>query len=231
MLLSDFQSDVEHQPEAVARHLSGAGHHAEASDYWLAAGQSALTRMAIPEAHGHFARALDGLKRLPESPEILTKELDLQIAIAPTLMTVHGWASPTVADACERARALCQQLDRPDKLYPPVWGLWTNLFVGGLLDRALVTANEALAMALASGVPMLEVTGRHAVAYTHYYRGEWAEAIPHAEAGARALLGGAGARPHLDVPAELDREPRGGARQQPLDDGPPGSRAPGDSTA
>ena len=31
-----------------------------------AAGQSALTRMAIPEAHGHFARALDGLKRLPE---------------------------------------------------------------------------------------------------------------------------------------------------------------------
>ena len=25
---------------------------------------------------------------------ILTKELDLQIAIAPTLMTVHGWASP-----------------------------------------------------------------------------------------------------------------------------------------
>jgi tetratricopeptide (TPR) repeat protein len=30
---------------------------------------------------------------------------------------------------------------------------------------------------------MLEVTGRHAVAYTHYYRGEWSEAIPHAEAG------------------------------------------------
>jgi class 3 adenylate cyclase/tetratricopeptide (TPR) repeat protein len=182
VLLSDFNGDVEHQPEAVARHLSGAGHHAEASDYWVAAGQRALARLAIPEAHGHFARALDGLKRLPESPEILTKELDLQIAIAPTLMTVHGWASPTVAKACERARGLCHQLNRPDKLYPPVWGLWTNLFVGGLLDRALVTANEALAMAVASGVPMLEVTGRHAVAYTHYYRGEWAEAVPHAEA-------------------------------------------------
>jgi hypothetical protein len=73
-------------------------------------------------------------------------------------------------------------LNRPDRLCPPVWGLWTNLFVGGLLDRALVVANEALAMAQASGVPLLEVTGRHAVADTHYHRGEWAEAIPHAEA-------------------------------------------------
>ena len=181
VLLSDFKIDVEHQPEVVARHLSGAGHHAEASDYWSAAGQSALKRMAIPEAHGHFARALGGLKQLPELRGILTKELDLQIAIAPTLMTVHGWASPTVAEACERARTLCHHLNWRDKLYPPIWGLWTNLFVGGLLDRALITANEALAMALASGVPMLEVTGRHALAYTHYYRGEWSEAISHAE--------------------------------------------------
>src|SRR5262249_39937689 len=75
------------------------------------------------------------------------------------------------------------RLDRPDKLYPAVWGLWTNLFVGGQLDRALVEAEQALEMALASDVPLLEVTGRHAVAYTRYYRGEWAEALAHAEAG------------------------------------------------
>jgi tetratricopeptide (TPR) repeat protein len=181
-LLSDFKVDVEHQPEVIARHLAGAGRHAEASDYWLAAGQNALKRMAIPEAHGHFVHALDSLKQLPDSPDVRAMELDLQIAIAPTLMTVHGWASPLVADSCERARTLCQQLNRADKLYPAVWGLWTNRFVGGLLDHALVVANEALDMALASGVPMLEVTARHAVAYTHYYRGEWSDAIPHTEA-------------------------------------------------
>jgi tetratricopeptide (TPR) repeat protein len=139
--------------------------------------------MAVPEAHGHYTQALEGIRKLPETPSTLAKELDLQIAIAPTLMTVHGWASPTVAEACERARALCMQLDRPDKLYPPVWGLWTNQFVAGQLDDALATANEALTMARASGVPMLEVTGHHAVAYSHYYRGEWDAAIRHAEAG------------------------------------------------
>lgn len=183
VLLSDFEGEVALRPEIVARHLSGAGNHAEASDHWFAAGQRALTRMAVPEAHGHFTRALDGLAKLPTSDDVLGKELDLQIAIAPTLMTLYGWASPMVADACERASSLCHQLGQPDKLYSPVWGLWTNLFVGGQLDRALETANEALSMAVASGVPMLEVTGRHAVAYTHYYRGEWAECIDHAQAG------------------------------------------------
>jgi class 3 adenylate cyclase/tetratricopeptide (TPR) repeat protein len=183
VLQTDFASEVELHPEVVARHLSGAGRYDEAADYWSAAGQNALARMAIPEAHGHFTRALEGLSRLPETPETLSRELDLQIAVAPTLMTVHGWASPTVAEACERARELCGLLDRPDQLYPAIWGLWTNYFVGGQLDRALETADEALAMALASGMPMLEVTGRHAVAYTRYYRGEWDEAIPHAEAG------------------------------------------------
>ena len=182
VLRADFQSDVEHQPELVARHLSGAGNHADASDYWAAAGQHALARLAVREAHSHFARALEGLKSIPETPDSLHKELDLQIAIAPTLMAVHGWASPTVAVACERARDLSLQLARPDKLYPPLWGLWTNLFVGGLLDRALVTAHEALAMAVGSGSPMLEITGRHAVAYTYYYQGEWDQAIPHVEA-------------------------------------------------
>jgi len=183
VLLSDFGGEVSLRPEIVARHLSGAGHHAEASDHWFAAGQSALARMAVPEAHGHFSRALDGLAKLPTSDEVLTKEMDLQIAIAPTLMTLYGWGSPTVAQACERARSLSQRLERPDRLYEPIWGLWTNLFVGGQLDRALETANEALSMALASGVPMLEVTGRHAVSYTRYYRGEWAECIEHAQAG------------------------------------------------
>jgi class 3 adenylate cyclase/tetratricopeptide (TPR) repeat protein len=183
VLRTDFAGTVELHPEVVARHLSGAGRHEAAADFWLAAGQNALARMAIPEAHGHFARALEGLKTLPETPETLSKELVLQIAIAPTLMTVHGWASPTVAAACQRARDLCGRLNRPDLLYPPVWGLWTNLFVAGELDGALATADEALAMAVASGVPLLEVTGRHAVAYTHYYRGEWSAAIPHAEAG------------------------------------------------
>ena len=183
MLLSDFKAEVEHRPEAVARHLSGAGHYAEASDYWLAAGMNALPRMAIPEAHAHFARALEDLRRLPPSPAILARELDLQIAIAPTLMTVNGWGSPTVAVACKRARDLAIELNRPDKMYPPIWGIWTNLFLRGEMDEAAVAARAALEMAEASGLTMIRITGRHATAYSHLYRGEFEEAVGEADAG------------------------------------------------
>ena len=183
VLRRDFADEARTRPEVVARHLSGAGQPAEASDYWRAAGEKALARLAVPEAHGHFARGLEDLAGVPESDATLARELELQIAVAPTLMTVNGWASPTVARACERARELALRLGRPDKLYPPLWGLWTNLFVGGRLDRALDTARDALAMAGVAGVPMLAVTARHAMAYSHYYRGEWSEAVDHARAG------------------------------------------------
>ena len=182
-LLSEFKAEVEHRPEVVARHLSGAGHYAEASDYWLAAGLNALPRVAMPEAHAHFARALDDLKRLPPSAAVLAKELDLQIAIAPTLMTVNGWGSPTVAEACKRARDLAIELDRPDKMYPPIWGIWTNHFLRGEMDEAVVAARAALEMAEASGVTMIRITGRHASAYTHLYRGEFEETVSEADAG------------------------------------------------
>jgi tetratricopeptide (TPR) repeat protein len=63
--------------------------------------------------------------------------------------------------------------------------LWTNQFVGGKLHEAMQTADQVLAMALAVGDPMLEITGRHATSYTRYYRGEYDAAIAEAEAGLR----------------------------------------------
>ena len=220
VLLSDFKAEVEHRPEVVARHLSGAGHYAEASDHWLAAGLNALPRMAIPEAHAHFARALEDLKRLPPSPAVLAKELDLQIAIAPTLMTVNGWGSPTVAEACKRARDLAIELNRPDKMYPPIWGIWTNLFLRGEMDEAAVAARAALEMAEASGLAMIRITGRHASAYTHLYRGEFEETVGEADAGLALVRSGAGAGARRYLPVFLLRGAAHRARDGPVDAGP-----------
>jgi tetratricopeptide (TPR) repeat protein len=68
-------------------------------------------------------------------------------------------------------------------MYSPLWGLWTNQFVRGRLHEAMETATKVLAMALATGDPMLEITGHHATSYTHYYRGEYDAARAEAEAG------------------------------------------------
>ena len=60
-----------------------------------------------------------------------------------------------------------------------------NQFVGGRLREGMETATQVLAMALSTGDPMLEVTGRHASSYTRYYRAEYGVALEEAEAGLR----------------------------------------------
>ena len=183
VLLARFSDLVRLRPEFLAHHFSGAGDHARAAARWRAAGENAAARSAVNEAVAHLRRALADLEQLPEDQARLDQELSVLTALAPVLMATHGWAAPEVGETCSRAIELARRLGAMDRLYPPLWGLWTNQFVGGRLREAMVSADEVLAMALATGVPMLEITGRHASTYTHYYRAEYERALAEAQAG------------------------------------------------
>jgi class 3 adenylate cyclase len=178
-----FPDVAAERPELIAYHLTGAGENDQAVGYWEAAGRRALARTAMQEAAAHFRQAIATLAKLPEDPRRLERELDLQSEIAPVLMTVNGWGSPSVRHACERARDLAIQLGRYDRIYPAAWGLWTHYFLRGEMDNAAIAASSVLEMAEASGSSMLKVTGRHAAAYTHLYRAELDDGLREAEAG------------------------------------------------
>ncbi|HEV7829835.1 MAG TPA: hypothetical protein VGP04_13495, partial [Pseudonocardiaceae bacterium] len=147
------------------------------------AGQQALARTAVHEAAEHLQRAIACLGRLPATLEREERELELQILLAPLLMTVYGWGAVEVERACERALRLAQELQRHDRSYPPLWGLWTVRFLRGEMADALESAGPILRIAQASGVPMIEITGRHATAYSLVYQGEVERALEEAEAG------------------------------------------------
>jgi class 3 adenylate cyclase len=185
VLAARFSVAVQNRPELLAHHLQGAGFHAEAAAQWQAAGENAAKRSAVNEAVAHFRRALLALEQLPEDTARKDRELAILTALAPVLMAVYGWAAPEVGDTCRRAIELAGGLGAHDKMYPPLWGLWTNQFVGGRLREAMDTATRVLAMALATGDPMLEMTAHHAASYTRYYRGEYDASIAEAEAGLR----------------------------------------------
>jgi class 3 adenylate cyclase/tetratricopeptide (TPR) repeat protein len=185
VLAARFPEIAENRPELLAHHLSGAGFHSEAATHWQAAGESAAKRNSVNEAVAHLRRALADLEQLPEDGTHMNHQLSVLSALAPVLMAVYGWAAPEVAETCRRAIDLARQLRANDRMYPPLWGLWTNQFVSGQLHEAMETATQVLAMALATSDPMLEVTGRHATSYTRYYRGEYEASITEAEAGLR----------------------------------------------
>lgn len=171
------------RPHLVAAHLTDAAEYEEAVGFWEAAGHQALERSAVHEAADHLQRAIQCLGRLPDTPERQERELQFLIVLAPLLMTVYGWGAAEVERACERALSLSQELGRPDQSYPPMWGLWTVRWVRGELVSALDAAEAVLGVAKAYGVPMIELTGRHAMSYTRFTRGEFERAIEEADAG------------------------------------------------
>jgi hypothetical protein len=178
-----FPDDVAEQPELIAHHLVGAGQETQAIDYWETAGQRALSRSAMREASAHFKRAIESIGRLPASAEWQLRELDLQIMAAPVFMTVYGWGAADVHQCCSRAKELATIIGRYDKMYPPSWGIWTYFFIRGEMDKAHESAGVVRALAEASGVPMIRITGCHGTAYTHLYRAEFQQALREASEG------------------------------------------------
>ena len=184
-MVARFPQIVQNQPELLAHHLSGAGNYADAATHWQAAGENCARRAAVKEAVAHLRRALAALEQIPQESIRMDRELSVFASLAPALMAVYGWAAPEVGEACRRAIELARRLGAHERMYAPLWGLWTNQFVGGRLHEAKETATQVLAMALATGDAMLEVTGRHATSYTRFYRGEYDLAIAEADAGLR----------------------------------------------
>ena len=181
-LHEQFPEIVAAQPEMAAYHAERAGRPEAAVHLLRDSGMQALGRQAIFEAVKHLAHAIE-LVNVLEEPARDDMEMELQAAIAPAYMATLGWAVPEVERSCVRLRDLATKRGDHVKLYQAMWGLWTVHFLRGQYEPALNVAKQVLAMAQQSADPMLLVTGHHAVGYTHLRRGEYAEAIGHADQG------------------------------------------------
>ena len=181
-LRDKFPEVVAARPEMAAYHADNAGRQDAAVALLRDAGTKALGRVAVAEAVKHLAHGIDLVNVLGE-PARTTMEIELQAIIGPAYMATVGWAAPEVERSCGRLRDLAAGVGDGAKLYQAMWGLWTVHFLRGQYERALDIAQQVLAMAVQTGDPMLRVTGHHAVGYTNLRRGEYADALRHADEG------------------------------------------------
>src|SRR4030095_7596592 len=112
VLETRFPELCETQPELLAHHATEAGLHAQATGYWLKAGQRAIERSANLEAIGHLTTGLGVLKRLPDTPERTQHELMLHTALGVPLRVIKGLGAPEVGQGYGRARGLGRQGER-----------------------------------------------------------------------------------------------------------------------
>jgi predicted ATPase len=144
VLEEQWPETAEQQPELLEHHCAQAGLVEQAIAYYARAGQRAVARSAMAEAIAQLTKGLELLTGLPDSASRQRQELELRIALGRALIVAQGYAAPAVGETHARARALCEQLDRPPEIVPVLYGQWVHHLIKGPLRLAREIAAELL---------------------------------------------------------------------------------------
>ena len=172
-LESQFTEIAENQPELLARHCTEAGRFEKAINYWLKAGEQAVARSAMPEAEALLRKGLMLVSHVTDSDRRKEHELDLQLALGLALSQTQGFHALAAGEAYSRARQLCDELKRPRKLLPILYGQWVNSFVAADLDRAEQFATEILNLGELADDVITRVVGYRVTGGTSLFRGDF----------------------------------------------------------
>jgi predicted ATPase len=170
-----FPGIVLSQPEIVAHHFTEADVVEPAIDYWLKAGNLALSRSANA-AVGHLEQ---GLKLIPgiDNPMLRNKcELLLQTSLGNALRTTKGWSTESVKRAYTRALQLCKESGLDEHTFPAVFGLWTWNFLRAAFREAQALAEFLLTTAENVDDSVYKVLAHEALGFTLFAQGKFVAA-------------------------------------------------------
>ena len=119
-----FPEIVASEPEIVARHFTEAGLVAEAIEYWLKAGNLALSRSANAEAVKHLKQGVELTLSQAPSPKRARKELDFYLALGPAMAATEGDATPETLKVFSRARELLGDSGTMTEQMTVLWGTY-----------------------------------------------------------------------------------------------------------
>jgi DNA-binding winged helix-turn-helix (wHTH) protein/predicted ATPase len=151
--------------------------------YLLMAGENAMRKHAPREAVDYFSKGLRLLQTLPVTSQRELQELNLQMALGPALMAIHGYAAKEVEHTYLRARTLCQQQPDSSRLFPVLWGLWLCYLVRAEFAEARALGEQLVAFAQQAQDPALLLQASNALGTTLYHRGEFPAAREQVERG------------------------------------------------
>jgi len=182
VLVENFASSVEENPEIAARHLTYAERYEEAVGYWLAAGKRAGKRATNKEGLAHFDKGLRLLDQVPAGRARDTLELHLQMARGPLLIPLNGNGSEIVRETFARALELSRVLNANAERFPILFGLRSYYLSSGDLTRAHELSQELSHLAKESGDPGYRLEAHTALANTYFFRGDFVEVENEAKA-------------------------------------------------
>jgi DNA-binding winged helix-turn-helix (wHTH) protein/predicted ATPase len=185
----------------LAMHFERARDTARAVRYLQQAADNVMQRNACQEASDYLRRGLALLTALPESPERVQQEIELQLMLGSALIATRGPAAPEVEQTYSRARTLCAELGEAPQLFRAVRGLWSVHVNQGALRAARELGEELLGLARDAAAPTDLLGAHQALGMTSFFLGDYVAARTHCEQG-MTLIGPAAQRaqhPYYDL--------------------------------
>ena len=142
-----FVDIVASQPEIVAHHFTEAGLVDLAIDYWLKAGNLALSRSANAEAVKHLRRGIELTQSQAPSTKRVRKELDFYLALGPAMAATEGYATPGTLRVFSHARDLRGESGTPTEQMTVLWGVYLAHSMRGENGAAREVAQRCLTLA------------------------------------------------------------------------------------
>jgi predicted ATPase/tRNA A-37 threonylcarbamoyl transferase component Bud32 len=164
----------------LARHFQEAGIVDKAVAYLQKAGNKAVRLSAGQEAVGHFNKALELLRQLPETPQRDLQELSLQLALVVPLQATEGFGAPELGRAVVRARELCGRIGDVRQRFMALVQLATYYATTAQYRTALELREEITRIAEESKDAMLEAVSYYIHVWPLLNVGELVQAGEHA---------------------------------------------------
>jgi class 3 adenylate cyclase/tetratricopeptide (TPR) repeat protein len=178
-LAERFPDVVASEPEIVAHHFTEAGLVDPAIDYWLKAGNLALSRSANAEAVKHLRQGIELAQSQALSAKRVRKELDFYLALGPAMAATEGYATPETLRVFSHARDLLGEGGTPAEQMTVLWGTYLAHSMRAEHTAALEVARQCLALAADHEHPGMSALGNRFTGQTLYFMGAFEDARFH----------------------------------------------------
>jgi predicted ATPase len=176
-----FAEIVASQPEIVAHHFTQAGLAEPAIDYWLRAGNLALSHSANAEAVKHLRQGIELTQSLAPSSERVRKELDFYLALGPAMAATEGDAAPETLLVFSHARELLGDGGTLTEQMTVLWGAYLAHSMRAEHTAAREVAHRCLTLAAHHEHPGMSALANRFMGQTLHFMGAFVEARVHLE--------------------------------------------------
>src|SRR6266404_6127744 len=180
-LEQSFADIVASQPEIVAHHFTEAGLVEPAIDYWLKAGQQALSRSANAESVKHLRQGIELTQSQAPPPKRVRKDLDFYLALGPAMAATEGFAMPETLRVFSHARDLLGDGGTLTEQMTVLWGAYLAHNMRAEHVAALEVARQCLALAAHHEHPGMSALANRFMGQTLYFMGAFVGARLHLE--------------------------------------------------